>query len=112
MKRLEEQFAALIQKTAVEAPSAGTSVYHNDPCMERIVEVLDQLHQVCLASNSKLHGSLCLLSSRWQGVISNVRDKSESVRPEARVGQDETLRRAADNLHSIRLVPFIRFENA
>ena len=77
--------------------------------MQRIVEVLDQLHQVRFASNSKLHGSLFVLSSRSQAVINNISNKFESVRHEARVGRDEILRRAADDLHCIRADRYVWF---
>ncbi|KAI0773578.1 hypothetical protein C8Q74DRAFT_1265430 [Fomes fomentarius] len=74
------------RKQEIAAESRGTAlkegpVYHSDPGMQRIVEVLDEIHQV---------------------VVRSIENKFEAVRHEARVGRDELLRRAADDLHAIR----------
>ncbi|KAI0751808.1 hypothetical protein C8Q80DRAFT_599396 [Daedaleopsis nitida] len=59
---------------------AGASAYSGDPHMQRIVEVLDQIHQV---------------------VVQSIANKFEGVRHEAREGRRELLQRAAEDLRDM-----------
>ncbi|RPD70368.1 hypothetical protein L226DRAFT_230828 [Lentinus tigrinus ALCF2SS1-7] len=70
------------------APQDERPVYHEDPCMQRIIEVLDDLHEV---------------------VVQSVKNRFEGLREDVRAGRDELLRRAADDLHVIRAESVVHF---
>ncbi|RDX43083.1 hypothetical protein OH76DRAFT_1410522 [Lentinus brumalis] len=76
------------EAAAEEDHAAPASVYSSDPCVQRIVEVLFDLNEV---------------------LVQSVVNKFEGLREEVRVGRDELLRRAADDLHAMRAESVVNF---
>ncbi|KAI0717578.1 hypothetical protein C8T65DRAFT_737905 [Cerioporus squamosus] len=90
LHRLQNRAAR--RKQAMEEAAAdeerAATVYSTDPNVQRIVEVLDDLHEV---------------------LVRSVTNKFEGLREEVRAGRDELLRRAADDLHTMRAESVVNF---
>ena len=98
------------RRQETEAPAAVQNehpVYHKDPCIQRIVEVLGDLHAVRIIWLSVAERLILTSILVPQVVVQNVINKFEGLREEVRTGRDELLRRAADDLHAIRAERYV-----
>lgn len=86
------------QAMAMDSPGARTKAPRKDAEMDDIVEVLEELQQVCPTQTSP-HPLISLLS---KAILHRVTQKFEGVRSEVRFGRNTLLSEACEDLLQMR----------